>query len=254
MNNVSAQVTEDFKLLGMIKETEEIYAISDLTVNCSSLEGLALTSYESLSMGVPVVSTDVGGQTELIDSKVGGIVHYQKNATSSELESEENKYVSEIERVLANLEELSNNCRKKIQEGYTLDIMVSKFTEIISKSIKEEQKKKVINNNYMEYNLALESLHKNYFYYVKNYIETNYGIFYDYKKKPRKKGKMFQFRAKVGYFFNRIHAKEDAKVIIDCLRSIKRLLREIFVFLKFFFLSIISIFKLIYKFIRYWLF
>ena len=53
MKKVRNKVDENFKLLGMIKETDEIYAISDLTINCSSLEGLALTSYESLAMANP---------------------------------------------------------------------------------------------------------------------------------------------------------------------------------------------------------
>ena len=38
-----------------------------------------LTSYESLSMGVPVISSDVGGQKELINNDVGRVVKcYQK--------------------------------------------------------------------------------------------------------------------------------------------------------------------------------
>ena len=43
-------------MLGMVSsdKTVEIYTLSDMTLNCSSLEGLALTSYESLAMGVPV--------------------------------------------------------------------------------------------------------------------------------------------------------------------------------------------------------
>ena len=94
-NPVSSAIDDNFIMLGMIKDTEEIYALSDMTLNCSSLEGLALTSYESLSMGVPVVSTDVGGQTELIDNEVGGIVHYHKDATPEEYEEEINNYVKD---------------------------------------------------------------------------------------------------------------------------------------------------------------
>ena len=83
---VITQIDENFAMLGMVSsdKTVEIYTLSDMTLNCSSLEGLALTSYESLAMGVPVVSTDVGGQTELIDDTVGAIVHYHKDATEEE--------------------------------------------------------------------------------------------------------------------------------------------------------------------------
>ena len=60
-------LNENILFLGNIENPEEIYKISDITINCSIKEGLALTSYESLSMGVPVVSSDVGGQKELIN-------------------------------------------------------------------------------------------------------------------------------------------------------------------------------------------
>lgn len=51
---------EDIIFWEEIKNTGEIYKISNVTVNCSLKEGLALTSYESLSMNVPIVSSDVG--------------------------------------------------------------------------------------------------------------------------------------------------------------------------------------------------
>ena len=68
------KLMDNVKFLGNVTKTKEIYAISDLTINCSIKEGVALTSYESLAMGVPVVSSDVGGQKELINKDVGVIV------------------------------------------------------------------------------------------------------------------------------------------------------------------------------------
>ena len=72
-------LSEDIVFLGSISDTTEIYKISDVTINCSLKEGLALTSYESLSMGVPVISSDVGGQKELINDQVGEIVEVLQN-------------------------------------------------------------------------------------------------------------------------------------------------------------------------------
>lgn len=247
MNKVSDKITEDFKLLGMIKNTEEIYALSDITVNCSSLEGLALTSYESLSMNVPVVSTDVGGQTELIDETVGGIVHYNENASKEVYKEEIRNYVKEIERVLNNLEELKSNCRHKIKSGFTLDLMVSKFSKIIDTSIKKEEQTKSLNNDYLEYNLALESLHKTYYFYCKNYLESKFNIYYDEEHKTIPKAKMSRQRQKISILLTRCHAKEDAKIILDFLRAIKRMLREFFIALKFLLKSIPASFRLIYK-------
>ena len=50
------------------------YADAALTLICSLKEGLALTAYESLSMKTPVITSDVGGQAELIDSAVGRVL------------------------------------------------------------------------------------------------------------------------------------------------------------------------------------
>ena len=57
---IQAKLKDYFVFLGNYEETEKIYKISDVTVNTSIKEGLALTSYESLAMGVPVVSSSVG--------------------------------------------------------------------------------------------------------------------------------------------------------------------------------------------------
>lgn len=77
---------EEVMFLGNIVNTAEIYRISDVTVNCSLKEGLALTAYESLSMGVPVISSDVGGQKELVNNDVGKIVKVVQNEEDIYLE------------------------------------------------------------------------------------------------------------------------------------------------------------------------
>ncbi len=122
-----------FVFLGNYEETEKIYKISDITVNTSIKEGIALTSYESLSMGVPVVSADVGGQAELIKNSVGTIVPcFQKeeeilnfNYSSKEIEN----YVSAINEVLNNLDFYKLNCRKRILNGFTNENMIKKMEQ-----------------------------------------------------------------------------------------------------------------------------
>ena len=250
MNKVASIVNQNFKLLGMVNEAEEIYAVSDITVNCSTLEGLALTSYESLSMGVPVVSTDVGGQTELIDDTVGGIVHCNINANSEVYSKEIDCYVKEIGRVLDNLKDIKKNCRQKIEKGFTLDLMVNKFENIIEESIKKESNTKPIDNGYIDYNFAVETMNDTYYFYCKNYIESKFNINYEGKNKIKKKSSWSKKRMKYIILLNRCYAKEDAKVILDFLRAIKRMLKELFTSLKLFLKSIPAGIKLIYKLIR----
>ncbi len=140
---------EDIIFLGEIKNTVEIYKISNVTVNCSLKEGLALTSYESLSMNVPIVSSDVGGQKELISKDVGEIVKLMQNEEDVYLEKyspeEINSYVKAINKVLDNLETYKSNCRKRICENFTISKMIEKMDSIFEETHKNPSKKKIEN-------------------------------------------------------------------------------------------------------------
>lgn len=153
------QISDYIKFLGNIKKTKEIYAISDLTINCSIKEGLALTSYESLAMGVPVISSDVGGQKELINEEVGVIVPCLQKETeirNFEYKDEEIKnYVDAIQKVLGNLETYKNNCRKRILDGFTINHMVSNISNIFEEVYKNPNKEKVQNGEGLTKNIEI---------------------------------------------------------------------------------------------------
>ena len=59
---------------GMQQDVRPFYKIANATIICSLREGLTLTTFESLSMGVPVVSANVGGQSELIGQDCGALI------------------------------------------------------------------------------------------------------------------------------------------------------------------------------------
>ena len=245
---VEKKINSNIKMLGMVSDTEEIYAISDLTINCSSLEGLALTSYESLAMNVPVISTDVGGQTELIDETVGAIIHYNENATKEEYQNEVKEYVESVEKVIQNLDKLKNNCRKKIQKSFTVDIMIGKFEKLIDEAVENEKNnKKITEEDYSTYSLAIELLHKNYYYCCKEYIEQKFGIYYDENHDTKKKKKITKFSKRMDDLFIRCGAKGNIRVILDFGRAVKRTAKEAWVALKFFIKSIIACLKIVYK-------
>ena len=131
----SMGLKENIKFIGNVAETEPVYSASDLTINCSIKEGLALTSYESLSMGVPVISSDVGGQKELINDEVGIIVplHQDEEDIREFKYSDEEimEYVNGINKILDNLDEYKANCRKRILDGFTINQMVVRMNDII---------------------------------------------------------------------------------------------------------------------------
>lgn len=138
------------KFLDHISETEKVYKISDVTINCSLKEGVALTSYESLSMGVPVVSSDVGGQKELINDEVGVIVPCKQKENDiymTQYKDEEiSSYVDAIDKILNDLDKYKNNCRKRILEKFTIKNMVDKMCEIFEDLVEN-------NKNHSETNI-----------------------------------------------------------------------------------------------------
>lgn len=131
-------LTETVYCLGRCNEMRACYRDSDVTLICSLKEGLALTAYESCSMGVPVISSDVGGQADLIDDQVGAIIPlYQKedaeNLDSRTFPEEEiNEYVNHIIRILSNdalKTELGKNARARIEASFSLEKMVEKLDQ-----------------------------------------------------------------------------------------------------------------------------
>lgn len=141
------RIIDNMVFLGNCTNTQEIYAISDLTLNCSIKEGVALTSYESLAMGVPVISSNVGGQSELIDDSVGKVVKcYQteKEIKNFKYKDEEVKeYVSAIEAIVNNLEKYKSSCRNRIIEKFTINKMVSNMENIFEKVTQNPNTEKI---------------------------------------------------------------------------------------------------------------
>lgn len=133
--------------LGNVKETKDIYKISDVTLNCSVKEGLALTSYESLAMGVPVVSSDVGGQKELINNEVGEIVPCMQKETEifdfQYTEEEIMQYVNSINKILDNIDYYKSNSRKRILNGFTINQMIEKISKIFEDTVKNPNEEKI---------------------------------------------------------------------------------------------------------------
>ena len=156
----------------MQSNVKPFYKVADLSVICSLVEGLTITTYESLSMGTPVVTADVGGQKELVDDTCGRVVRniqtakngmYNRNYSEEEIE----RYVNAIEEVFSD-NEIKNNCREKILNGFTVNNMVKTFEkefEEFAKNGTSINPLSVVNNDlYKQYIVLYNQLdRRNYF-------------------------------------------------------------------------------------------
>ncbi|MDD7259953.1 MAG: glycosyltransferase family 4 protein [Eubacteriales bacterium] len=141
--------------LGARKDVRPYYRDARVSLVCSLKEGLSLTAYESCAMGVPVVSADVGGQKDLIDSSVGALIPCrQTEADSLDArtfpEEEVREYVDAICALLtdsARWTAASKACRERILDGFTIRNMVNYFEEEFSRLTEDsramEQRRRV---------------------------------------------------------------------------------------------------------------
>ena len=138
---------ETVYLAGRQKDMRPYYKDAALTLICSLKEGLALTAYESLSMRTPVITSDVGGQAELIDSTVGKVLPLLQSE-AEELDSREfsqeevRQYVGAITDILgdsAAYVRMCAACRNKIEEGFSSQIMIRKLEQIFEELVHDQK-------------------------------------------------------------------------------------------------------------------
>ena len=131
---------------GYQQDVRPFYKVADATIICSLQEGLALVAYESLAMGVPVISADIGGQKELVGPDCGALIDsYQKledqlnfNYSDEEIQ----KYVDAIVDILDKEEktQIREVCRNKVINKFSInkmiDILDKRFTNLIKNGSK----------------------------------------------------------------------------------------------------------------------
>ena len=127
---------------GMQDDVRRFYKVADVTLVCSLREGLTLTTYESLAMGVPVVSSDIGGQKELIGEDCGYLIRpYQLPEEQFDFNyaiEEIQEYKEIIYKILDNPENINYNeiCRTKIVNHFSIEKMINDIDKCVTKLIK----------------------------------------------------------------------------------------------------------------------
>ena len=130
-----------FEIVGSKRDLRPYYKVADVTVVCSLTEGLTLVAYESLSMGVPVVTADVGGQKELVDDTCGRVIKkYQsveKDLYNFNYDKEE---IEDYKKAILDLidskdTELEKKCRNRVLNGFSIENMVDQMSSTLDHMI-----------------------------------------------------------------------------------------------------------------------
>ena len=239
------------RFLGKTDKPDELYAISDMTLNCSIKEGLALTAYESLAMGVPVVSCDVGGQKELINKDTGVIVPCLQNEEDifdfNYQEEDIQNYVDGILKISKHLDQYKKACRKRILDGFTIDNMAENMQREFDQLLNKKLPKTSDLTNHLDITKELITMFfladkPQYQWLVTKYNRDVYGM----DKPMEELSKKERFLLKGQALAARLHIPEEAEL---CFRFFYEIARQI----KHFFESIIMVpvllVRLFFKFI-----
>ena len=103
------QIADHVHFLGYRNDISAICQASDLFVFMSKQEGLPVAMMEAMACGVPVICSDIRGNTDLVENGVSGIIS----------ESTPEKLAENILQLVSNpskLQELSAQAAKMIQK------------------------------------------------------------------------------------------------------------------------------------------
>jgi len=121
---------------GFRTDVPEIIAASDVTVNCALRgEGLAGVLRESLAMEVPVVSSDAGGNSELVDDHVTG-----RLVPKGDVEATTNAILELLHDPSSGLI-MARRGRDRVMSEFTDEVMIEK-TELFYRQLMDRYERK----------------------------------------------------------------------------------------------------------------
>ena len=119
-------LSESFKFIGFTSSPSEYLIDSFCYISTSRWEGLPLGVMEAMSLGVPVIATNVSGNCDLVEHLVNGFL-FDLNKPE-----EAAKYIIQLADNKEQWKQFSENARAKIIKGYSEQIMAEKTKQLYS--------------------------------------------------------------------------------------------------------------------------
>lgn len=136
-----------FRILPPVDSSQMLnyYSTADIFLLPSEYEGISLAVYEAMSMELPVVTADVGGQKELVTPETGFLIA-KGNCDASEIK----EYVKALVTLIQNpslRRQVGVLARQRVAELFSLDAMVNQMETIFAEAIKANQNRPLIEIN-----------------------------------------------------------------------------------------------------------
>jgi len=120
------------EFLGDRQDVPDLLQKSDIFVLPSLIEGISNTILEAMSCGLPIIASHVGGNPELIIDNQTGYLFQTENVF---------ELASAIEKYIKNRSMISQhgmNSRKRIEEQFSLELMVAQYQSTYHQLIKDK--------------------------------------------------------------------------------------------------------------------
>ncbi|MCL2170088.1 MAG: glycosyltransferase family 4 protein, partial [Defluviitaleaceae bacterium] len=115
---------ENVIFTGFIENVEEVLGISHLQINASFSEATSLALLEGLSLGIPAVVTDVGGNPFVINDGVNGILFEPKDYAALY------KAILQLKQNKGEYDHLSKKAKEIFSDKFTVDVMTGKIQDV----------------------------------------------------------------------------------------------------------------------------
>jgi glycosyltransferase involved in cell wall biosynthesis len=131
---IKHKLTEDVRVLGAvsIERMQQVMAAADLFFLPSQQEGIALSIYEAMASGLPVVGADVGGQRELVTPDCGVLI------ARSDEETEAARYAQILAELLRDSQrraEMGHAGRMRVSTHFRLEQMGKTMVALLQQAI-----------------------------------------------------------------------------------------------------------------------
>ena len=107
---------------GSVSKLKEIYCLYDYLLQPTHMECFSLSILESLAANIPVITTSVGGNEEVIVNGVNGFIVVPKD-------------INALKKILNNVflgkQKITDNTRIIIENNFTIEKMVNHYINLV---------------------------------------------------------------------------------------------------------------------------
>ena len=115
-----------FVFMGSQNNVRDFLEVSDCFMLCSDAESFSIATLEAMAMDLPIISSDVGGQSEMVKTNVNGFLFEKGNV------DELSKCIELIATQKIESKILGKNSRKILLDNFTEEKMFEKYDELFN--------------------------------------------------------------------------------------------------------------------------